>query len=158
MDAVRRGLVVGVGGLACGVALLLGGAWWSLVAGAALFVAGGFAGPRVGVASLLAAPVVVSVGVGVETFASQQALVGAVLAIVSAVPVFVRLGGAVPWRGGVVVVGGVFAVLVLLVWAPFGPSLFASDIAPRAQVVLVAAAALVVSSLLGAWAKRRSGA
>jgi hypothetical protein len=144
----RDALGLGYGAVAIVIALALTASWWAMLLAAALYVVSLFLGARGAAIALLAAPVVLALGIDVATVLSPRAGLAALVALLGAGSFFDRTGARVPWKGPVAVFSAVAVLGVALAWVPWAPSLVASDVATRAQVVLAAAIALVVLAAL----------
>lgn len=138
-------------------AVLLGLAWpWALGA-LVLYAGGGLPHRRWAALSLLAAPLLLGANAELAAVTEPAALAWLVVAVAAPAPFFLRVGGHLPVKGAAVVWLGLpllVAPVLLLDWAA---SFFHSDMATRAQVVLMAMAALLMLSGLDAWSKRRLG-
>lgn len=125
------------------------GGWWlgthPVAAGAAaVLYAGSFLRGVPRVAALLLAPVALSFG-PLDGVLAWQALAWVAVATAAVVPLFLALGGAFPWRS--LLAWPVVAAALALLWLhPWSISLFHSDVAARAQVVVLAMVFLLASS------------
>ncbi|MBW3583348.1 MAG: hypothetical protein KY455_09650 [Euryarchaeota archaeon] len=135
------------GAVAALAALLLGGAVWATLGTLVLFVIAYDPRPRVRAAALLAAPILLSLGTPLESLFTLDALVWIPLALGAAAPFFIAHGDAVPWRRLVAILLLVLVLVGSVVVFRWGPTWLDSDIAARAQVLLLAAATLLVWSV-----------
>lgn len=142
------------GVLACVVAYALGTPLWGATAAFALYAAS-LAANRVAPYLLLFAPLVLALSAPATALPSVAGVVWTLIAVAAATPFFWRAGQRIPWQGFTIL--GVIAPILTaaLVVFPWAPSSVASDIAPRAQIVLLAVAAMVMLALEGHLPVRR---
>lgn len=152
----QRALPVASGGTAVVAAGVLGVAWpWLLVA-SALYAVSLARSQRAAALALLTAPLVLSATAPLASIATLEAGLWLAIGVLATAPFFVRTGAGLPWRGAVLVVVALPLMLSPLLFLPWGPSIFFSDIATRAQIALVAAAGLILVSILQAIARRQA--
>ncbi len=129
------GQILGLG--ACIGAVLAGAAWSLVLAGVVLSTTMWLRGlPRA--LGLLALPFVLSASAPLHSVYGLDAGIWSAIVAASAIPLWLATGGAVPWRGPAllaILFGAAFTVLWV---APWAASLVSSDIAARAQVMLIA--------------------
>lgn len=138
----RRALDVAPGLVACAGAFLLQTSPASVVAGALLYALGATPWRRIAGISLLAAPVLLAAGAPAAGVLDVATWAWVLLAIAATVPLFLRLGGRIPWRGAVPMALALLAVAVPL-GLPWAPTFLTSDVAIRAQIVLLGAGTLI---------------
>lgn len=127
-------------------AWVLDGALWSSLAGGALLALAAFSGPaRLPAAAV--APTVLASTVPLPGVLDARVLAVVALAVVATLPLFLLLGGRMPWLATPWTLGAALLAVALVLLAPWGGALTDSDIATRAQALLLAAAALVVFAL-----------
>jgi hypothetical protein len=121
-----------------------------------LYLAALVPAPRTRAAALLAAPIALSLGAQLPNLLILQSLAWLAVALAAVAPLFLTLGASLPWRGLPVYVGGTLVLLAPLLFIDWAPTYFTSDLAPRAQVALVAAAVLLLSTVPARLRTRRA--
>lgn len=130
--------------MACAGAWALGTSPW-LVGLAALLYVGAWAPGMLRVGCLLAAPLLLAL---VPLEASWQAAAWLVVAGTGAAPLWLSLGGRVPWQG-MLVAWALAAAALLAGWlTPWRVTWYASDVGVRSQVVLLALVVWVAAAAL----------
>lgn len=125
----------------------IGASVWIVIVALILYVVSWAVHGRTRLSALLLAPLVIAIGVPLHTVADPRAPVWLATALLAVTPLFLHLGAALPWRAIPTYVILAFALVAAVSLLPWSVAFFGSDIATRAQVFLLAAAALVVHSL-----------
>lgn len=145
-----------IGLLAVPLAWVLGAEAWSAAAALALLLVAGLPAPRpLRLGAAAAAPLLLSVALPLETVLGWRVLGVLVLAVLAWTPLLLLLGGRLPWKAVPWTVGAALVAVVAVLASPLGGALTNSDIAVRSQVLLLAAATLIVVAV-APYAGRRS--
>lgn len=143
----RRVLHIAPGIIAAVIAGGLGATVWAVFLSILLYLLAFMPRRRDALVALLAAPILLAVGSPLPSLLQWQALVWIPVLFATLAPLFLVLGGRIPWRPVPAVTLSALALTIIVVLVRWTPTFTTSDVATRAQVLLLGAMTLLVSAL-----------
>lgn len=146
-DPTRRAKHIAPGVLASLVAGGLGAATWAVFLGILLYLLAFMPKRRDTLVTLLGAPLVLALGSPVPSLLDPWVLLWLGVLIAALAPLFMVLGGRVPWNAVPFVAASALILALGIVLVRWTHVFIGADIGTRAQVLILGAMTLVVWSL-----------